>query len=375
MLSYWEQQSLITYDYLIMGGGIVGMCTAIYLKQQCPDASVLVLERGLLPSGASTRNAGFACMGSASELLDDLQHSKAEEVFELFHFRRMGLERLRTLCGDRNIGYAEKGSHELLFKPNDVTADQLDFLNKQLKPVLGKDAFVLVNERIANYGFRGVYALIENVCEGELHTGKLIRRLIDLCIGYGIEIKTGAHVTRLEPESKGYRVHCLGLQGYELGFFTHKVALCTNAFSRSFLPEVDLQPGRGQVLITKPIENIPFQGIFHFEKGYYYFRQLDQRILIGGGRNHDFNTEQTTEFGLNEEIQQLLKEKLYECILPGRAVEVDMQWSGIMAFGSGKQPVLKKIDEHLFAGIRMGGMGVAIGAEIGCKLAGMLCEK
>ena len=51
------------------------------------------------------------------------------------------------------------------------------------------------------------------------------------------------------------------------------------------------------MLITKPLENLHFRGTFHLDKGYYYFRNIDQRILFGGGRNLDFETEETTEFG------------------------------------------------------------------------------
>ena len=58
-----------------------------------------------------------------------------------------------------------------------------------------------------------------------------------------------------------------------------------------------MQPARAQVLITKPIKNLQIKGTFHLDKGYYYFRNIDNRILFGGGRNLDFKTEETSEFG------------------------------------------------------------------------------
>ena len=64
MLSYWEKQSLLQYDHIVLGSGIVGLSAAISLKERQPQARVLVLERALLPTGASTKNAGFACIGS-----------------------------------------------------------------------------------------------------------------------------------------------------------------------------------------------------------------------------------------------------------------------------------------------------------------------
>ena len=60
-----------------------------------------------------------------------------------------------------------------------------------------------------------------------------------------------------------------------------------------------VKPARAQVLITKPIENLDIKGTFHLDKGYYYFRNIENRILFGGGRNLDFEGETTTEFNSN----------------------------------------------------------------------------
>ena len=111
MLSYWEQQSFTRYDHIVAGAGIVGLSAAIELKDRYPTARVVVLERGLLPTGASSRNAGFACMGSVTELLDDLQNTDESEVYALYEWRKRGLERLRARLGDATIGYTERGSY------------------------------------------------------------------------------------------------------------------------------------------------------------------------------------------------------------------------------------------------------------------------
>ncbi|MFZ1846108.1 MAG: FAD-dependent oxidoreductase, partial [Saprospiraceae bacterium] len=70
--SYWEDQLYFGKpDYIVVGGGLVGMYTAYYLRKTYPDADILILERGPFGEGASTKNAGFACFGSVSELMDD----------------------------------------------------------------------------------------------------------------------------------------------------------------------------------------------------------------------------------------------------------------------------------------------------------------
>ena len=71
--SYWELKEWFSnIDFTIVGSGIVGLNCAISLKREHPKAKILVLEKGTLPQGASTKNAGFACFGSLSELIDDL---------------------------------------------------------------------------------------------------------------------------------------------------------------------------------------------------------------------------------------------------------------------------------------------------------------
>src|SRR5688500_18677122 len=148
MFSYWEQQSFSFYDHIIAGAGIVGLSTAIELRQRFPEARVLVLERGLLPTGASSRNAGFACMGSVTELLDDLETMDEASVFRLFEWRKKGLELLRSRLGDANIGYEENGSYELISEKEGTALDKLDYLNNLLLPLTGKPAFRLANEKI-----------------------------------------------------------------------------------------------------------------------------------------------------------------------------------------------------------------------------------
>lgn len=375
MLSYWEKQSLLGYDYIIIGGGIVGLSTAISLKERLPHASVLILEAGILPSGASTRNAGFACIGSLTEILDDLAHFPAAQVVELVKMRRDGLRRLRKRLGDEAIGYRESGSYELIYKEQLNQLNQLDQINQLLHPIVDGEAFSLCNDKIARSGFdrESVKAMVQNHFEGELDTGKMMRELTGKAIRTGVMILTGCYAERLEEKKDRVEVTVTGLRSRDaLTFCAGKLAVCTNAFSRDLLPELDVVPGRGQVLITEPVSGLSFRGIYHFDRGYYYFREIDGRVLFGGGRNLDFEEETTTEIALNEAIQRDLEEKLRTMILPGRDFRIAQRWSGIMAFGKEKFPVIRQHGERIYLGVRMGGMGIAIGSEVGERLAAMI---
>jgi len=151
-----------------------------------------------------------------------------------------------------------------------------------------------------------------------------------------------------------------------------QVDLCTNAVSRKFHAEEELEPGRGLVLVSKPHPAFHWEGSFHYHDGYNYFRTVYGRLLLGGRRHLDKPGETTLVPGVNSAIEKALKEDIASLIAPGVAVEVDYLWSGVMAFGSSKQPVIKRIDDHMAAGIRLGGMGVAIGARVGQDLAALI---
>lgn len=159
------------------------------------------------------------------------------------------------------------------------------------------------------------------------------------------------------------------------GLYTcKKLIIATNAFIKNLLPSVDIEPGRGQVLITKPIKNLQIKGAFHYDKGYYYFRNINDRILLGGGRNLDFETERTTDFGETPVIKQALEKLLYEVILPNTPFEIDYYWSGIMAFGNPLEPLIAKAESNVFFATRCNGMGIAIGAQTGVDLANLALE-
>ena len=317
-------------------------------------------------------------MGSLTEILDYLQHMSEDDVLQIFEWRKKGLEGLRKRLGDKNIGYVANGSYELINENELDAIDKLDYLNKLVYPVTQCNAYRLANEKIKTFGFSEGYvkALVENTCEGEIHSGKMLRALTDYALKLGIEIKTGAEVERFEETGKSVIVQVNDpFKSETWSFRARTLTLCTNAFTKQLMPDVDVVPGRGQVLITKPIEGLKFKGIYHFDKGYYYFREIDGRVLFGGGRNKDFNGEATTDFSLNPDIQKDLDQKLREMILPGTEFEIENRWTGIMAFGSVKQPIVKAFSDRVFGAFRMSGMGVALATEVAVQFVKIILEK
>lgn len=371
MLSIWEKESFIQYDYIIAGSGIVGLSTALSIKELEPNASVLILERGLLPSGASTRNAGFACIGTVGEKLHDIKLMGEENVLQLMLKRWEGLQLLRKRVGDKNMDFENLGGYELVLQHETFDYDAMHRLNHLLSDTFKEPVYAEDYAGINRFGLNGsaVKTLIKNRLDGQLHSGKMLNKLIDLCQQNQIRIITGANITRFEEANNLLSVQVTSSFTSELTFTCNQLAVCTNAFTKELLPEVDVTPGRGQVLITSPIDGLSLQGTFNFDEGYYYFRNFGNRILFGGGRNLDFEKEKTTAFELNPQIQEKLECYLSEIIAPGKKYQITDRWTGIMGFGKEKLPEVKRISQRISIGVKLNGMGVALGSKIGHELA------
>jgi glycine/D-amino acid oxidase-like deaminating enzyme len=368
-LSYWEIKSWLTnIDYCIVGSGIVGLNCALHLKERYPKSKVLILEKGMLPQGASTKNAGFSCFGSLSEILDDLETHTEHEVFQLISKRVNGLKLLRQTLGDKAISYQQLGGYELFLNSDKSLFENCilkkENINKWLKPIFKDSVFSLKNNIFNFNKINNQY--IFNQFEGQIDTGKMMESLLEKAYSKGIKILNNTQVEEFLEEAGSVKIRTNTFE-----FSASKLCIATNGFASQLIPQ-NVKPARAQVLITKPIKDLKIQGTFHLDRGYYYFRNIDNRILLGGGRHLDFKGEETTELNQTNHIQNNLEDLLKSTILPKTPFEIEHRWSGIMGVGNQKKAIVKPIGKHVFCGVRLGGMGVAIGSLVGKELAELI---
>jgi len=372
-VSYWDQCSFLEeQDLIIIGSGIVGLQSAIHLKQKFPLLKISILERGSIPWGASTRNAGFACFGSLTELISDVETQGWDKTLSLVEKRYKGLQALRNQLGDFSIGFQECGGFEV-FKEKDQTsfeaaAEKIHLYNTTLSQIISSTSnFNLNHSKARESGLNFKWA-IENKAEGLLHTGKMMQQLLQLSRQLQIQIYNGIEVNHIEE--KETLIH---IQSSSLHFKTKKILFCTNGFSHTLLPNYDIQAARNQVLITEPISNLDLNGGFHYDEGYIYFRNVDSRILLGGGRNHFPQTEYTAVMENTEELKTYLQEFLFENIIPNhKEVKIAGFWSGILGIGKTKEPIVERKCKNQYIATRMGGMGVALGILTGQEAAELI---
>jgi len=301
-----------------------------------------------------------------------MESRSESEILEMIGMRWRGLEKLRNNLGDSTICFEQNGGYEV-FKESEadqanLCIEKISWCNTFLKPVIGKhDIYAVVGDKIADFGMRGIRNIIKNKYEGQIDTGKMMKALLSKVQGLGVAVFNNCPVQKIEESSGNQIIH--SSQG---SFNSKSVILATNAFIKNLIPELDVIPGRGQVLITEPIKDLKIKGTFHYNKGYTYFRNIDDRILLGGGRDLDFIGEETTEPGVTVIIQNELEKLLYETLLPGQKPKIEYRWSGVMGIGRELKPIVKEVSPGLYCAVRCNGMGLAMGSLLGEQVADLI---
>ncbi len=372
-LSIWEKETWYSHqDILIVGAGLMGLWSALELKQRKPSLQITIIERNTTPLGASTRNAGFACFGSPTELIHNADTIGTDAMLQIVAQRHKGIEKIKAHFPQAAIGFDPCGGYECInndYKGWNNLNDQISWLNRSLQSVTGKEqSFTRSDEKLSQLGLRGFDALIENVSEASLHSGRLVQSLTQKVLAAGVTILYGMEIESWEK--KNHQILIFTKQEQRLS--ATQLLFCTNAFTHTLLPELHITPGRGQVVVTTPIEGLAMKGTFHFDEGFYYWRNLGNRILLGGARNRAFEEEETLDLSGSDKIKEALMMFLQAHLDPSYQFRIEHHWSGIMGFTDDKRPFLGRVSEGVFASIACNGMGVALTPVIAEDAAGLL---
>ena len=266
-ISVWEQSTYFApKDLVIVGCGFVGLWTAYEAIQKNPKLNITILERGVIPSGASTRNAGFSCFGSVSELMYDVQLMGEAAMLETVKMRYDGLQRIQKVFKAKEIDYNQWGGYELFEgkkhvkdkkgkapkankgASNETSAlydiskleNDIAYLNKILAPALktpkknGKylPIYTNVSKDIKKLGFQGIEALAFNQMEGQLNSAKLVLALQKAVQAKGVQILFSTEVKKFKPHKKGVTI----TTNLDAPLETKQFIICTNGFAKQLMP-------------------------------------------------------------------------------------------------------------------------------------------
>ena len=369
--SYWERETFLeNYDIIVVGAGIAGLSTAIELKNNRPDFRIAVLERSWLSDGASSKNAGFACFGSISEFLDDMKDMSFDDVVSLATRRFRGIEKLVKEYSEEVLKLEWNGGHEVFFQEDESSFKEccafVDRFNDAFERILNIRPYTVSTVQEFQ-GITNLVGVISNKYEGGLNTGAMLNAMRSRALNIGIVIFNGVEVCGYSSLQNEVVVES------SVGIWkANRIAFCTSSFHSELFEDLHMSSKRNQVVVTKPIANLQLNGTFHHHKGFNYFRNIDGRILMGGMRHQFPNTESTSNQGNTDEVVSALTNFLQHKIHTISEVEIDIAWSGILGVGKDERSIVTQVEENVFVGARLGGIGVAIGSLVGQELAELI---
>lgn len=351
--SYWESELPpevpppselpARVDVLIVGAGFMGRWLAWFLSKLSNPPRTLVIERDRFSYGASTRNAGFLTCGQASEMLADAAEVGIDRVLETFLLRRKGIALVRgefpglelDECGSTDYDEVTQQTREL------VTA---------LNRAAGEEVYSVRTAQLGD----DVRPVVFNRADAGVHPVRLLRALQD---GVAAEYAFGVKLLRI---GDGTATLATASTQHELRY--SRAFVCVNAFAGELDASSPVQPGRGQVIVTSPVQTQTDQTLGYLNHGYDYFRFVDGRLLLGGGRHIFRAAESTRELEGTPAVRDYLQQ-LAQSIVGNSHWQIDHHWAGIMGFIGGSHlggSPRRSVDASTEYVAGFGGMGVAL---------------
>jgi len=275
-------------DLAIVGGGFLGLWSAVLAKERFPDWEIVVLEAGRVGFGASGRNGGFV----DASLTHGLENGVARWPEEMEELERLGgdnLEALGDFVVDHGIDcdFTFSGAIDFATEPwqLDGAEEYADLARKyghQIEVLDRAQAQAIVHSPTYEGGLltRNRTALVD--------PAQLAWGLARVATSLGVKIHEGTMVQGVH--SRGGMIDVTTPQSGSLR--AAKVILATNAFP-SLLPGVRnfVIPVYDYVLMTEPLSAEQLaevgwsgrEGLSDLGNLFHYYRLTrDNRILWGG---------------------------------------------------------------------------------------------
>jgi glycine/D-amino acid oxidase-like deaminating enzyme len=326
-------------EVVVIGGGVTGCACALTLAER--GVRVRLYEQREIAGGASGRNGGFALRGATvpyDEARRELGDERARVVMEL---TERSLDRMEELAGD---AFRRVGSLRLAFDDDEREAlrREHDALRDHAFAVEWIDDLDPPLDRL----YRGA---ILHPRDGALHPARWVRRLAVHAADAGADIREGERVSVDEVDADA-------------------VVVAADGYIRALLPELPVQPTRGQVLVTEPLREHLYGRPHYARGGYDYWQQLpDGRLVIGGNRDASLETEETDVDQTTELIQGRLDAFVEQLV--GYRPEVTDRWAGIWGTTPDRMPLVGQVRDGVWVAGGYSGHGNAMGLACGDLVA------
>jgi gamma-glutamylputrescine oxidase len=337
-------------DVAVVGGGVTGVSCALTLAES--GAHVRLHEARTIASGASGRNGGFALRGGAMPYHGAIEKLGAERAAALWRLTERTLDRMEGLAGDalRRVGSLrlaadEKERAELLAEHDALRRDgfEAEWIDEPAGRLAGRYAGAVLHPR-----------------DGALQPARWVRRLAARAAAAGVEIREHDRVTSVDP-----------LQA-------DAVVVASDGYPSGLLRKIDgvVQPTRGQVVVTEPLEEWLYERPHYARHGFDYWQQLpDGRLVVGGRRDTNLEGESIAEEATTPEVQAAIETLVRELV--GYLPAITHRWSGIFGTSPDDLPLVGAVPGHDGVWVSRGysGHGNVLGLACGDLVAKAILGK
>jgi glycine/D-amino acid oxidase-like deaminating enzyme len=275
-------------EIAVVGAGLTGLWTALFLKELAPALEVTVVEQGLAAHGASGRNAGML-----SETVDHshglaIEHFGEAEARRLARLGESNVLELVAFLEQERIGCDYEPTGRLMVA---LTRPQLEDARRavEIATRLGLDSFRYLDRPAVRAELDSTLYLggVWVTGGGILDPVKLVDGLREATERRGVRVYERSRVTALEQRGAGARIHA---EGGSLD--ARRVVLATSAYTHHLLPEITRRfiPLYDYVLVSQPLSAAERaaigwprrQGVTDGRAFFNYYRlTADNRILWG----------------------------------------------------------------------------------------------
>lgn len=365
-------------DVAIVGGGFVGLWTALTIKQHEPDCRVVILEQDVCGGGASGRNGGFV-MSWWPKIGTIRSFCSAEETLFLGSSAERAITELGEFCQQHAIDahFVQKGWLWTATTPahNNSWNSTLEACER-----LGVKPFErLPPEEVARRTGSAVHLFgVFEASNATVQPAALVQGMRRVAIEAGVIIHERSGVSHIEAGNPA-KLHTPG------GVLTaDRIVLATNAWSAA-IPELAplITPVNSSIVVTRPLckqfEEIGWVGGESITDSQlmvdYYRTTRDGRIAFGKGSGAiAYGSVINGVFSDDADSIALTNADLFRTypVLDGNAVT--HSWSGPVDRTYDSLPVFGNLRNHanIFYGIGWSGNGVGpsrLGGRILASLA------
>ncbi|EKO4005386.1 L-2-hydroxyglutarate oxidase [Vibrio fluvialis] len=279
------------FDYVIVGGGIVGVSTAWQLKQQYPDKSILLVEK---EAGFSRHQTGHNSGVIHAGVYYAPGSLKAD-------FCKRGVERTLSFCAKHDIPVENCG--KLLVATNEVEFERMQALFERcLKNELDVELLDVAQLKLAEPNITGlgaIYVKATSIVNYRLVTEKMAEEFKAL----GGEVCLSTEVVGLNETEQEISVHCR-YKGSPITFHSQFLVSCSGLMADRMTKMLGLAtdfqiiPYRGEYYRLAPKHNqvvkhliypipdpeLPFLGV-------HLTRMIDGSVTVGPNAVQGFKRE------------------------------------------------------------------------------------